>query len=286
MSVDIDQALDQYCTYLEYSEGYSPATIKSYRSDLVSFFKNYATWDDFTIDNMRAWLADAAYKGQSSSTLARKVASLRGFSHWSVKKNYIDSDHGAKLISPKIHRQLPKILAEEKVDPAIAHLPAATDSQRIRNIAIFELLYGTGMRVAELCALNLESIKHKDQILVLGKGNKERMLPIGSKARQALNNWLSVRHLLAKEGETALFVGNRGKRIDQRIVRSIINNATQGLAPHALRHSAATHMVDNGADLRSVQLLLGHSDISTTQIYTHVSIARLTESFKQAHPRA
>jgi integrase/recombinase XerC len=208
-------------------------------------------------------------------------------------------DVGATLATPKSHHTLPGVLTQGDAVTAIdsmATRAAEFDTPTsIRDVALIELLYATGARVSEICGLDLEDLDfHRNTIRVLGKGNKERMIPMGAPAVKALNTYINdARSQLANDKSArALFLGARGKRIDQRAVRTVVYEALSALegvermGPHSLRHSAATHLLEGGADLRTVQEILGHSSLATTQIYTHVSTDRLRQAFKQAHPRA
>lgn len=284
-------AIDDFCDFLELVLGRSPATVRGYRSDLYSLADFIEGLDSFLLNNLRAWLGEAVTAGKSRATLARRTAAVKAFSKWAVKNSYLDSDEAARLVSPKVTRALPKVLGEEQAGRFVGNAGSATETEFLRDSAILELLYATGMRVAELCGLDVKDIDQKRQMVrVLGKGNKERVIPFGSAALTALEHWLKVRTEIAKDSD-ALFVGIRGQRIDARQVRRIVDKAsqitgTEHLSPHSLRHTAATHLLDGGADLRQVQEMLGHSSMQTTQIYTHVSNKRLLEAFKNAHPRA
>ncbi|MFM7860778.1 MAG: tyrosine-type recombinase/integrase, partial [Candidatus Nanopelagicaceae bacterium] len=213
------------------------------------------------------------------------------FTNWAHKHGLLPSDVGANLVTPKAHRILPEILDVKSADLAMQSLETFAEESgeltAIRNLAMVETLYASGARVSELCGLDVKDIDWERQtIRVIGKGNKQRVIPIGRPAIAALTKWLEVRAQLANEkSEDALFLGARGKRIDPRQVREVVYK-TIDLGPHALRHSAATHLLEGGADLRTVQEILGHASLSTTQIYTHVSAERLHSAFKQAHPRA
>ena len=198
---------------------------------------------------------------------------------------------GFNLATPKAHRVLPEIVDAKTADIAMQSLEAVAEETgeltAVRNLAMVEMLYASGARVSELCGLDIKDVDYERQtIRVIGKGSKERVVPIGRPAVAALEKWLAVRPQLAndKSGD-AVFLGARGKRIDQRQVREVVYKTIE-LGPHALRHSAATHLLEGGADLRTVQEILGHASLSTTQIYTHVSAERLHSAFKQAHPRA
>jgi integrase/recombinase XerC len=221
------------------------------------------------------------------------------FTKWAVKNKYLAKDVAATLATPKGHRTLPEVLDIADAKTAMDSLATRAFEEEtpisLRDVAMVELLYATGARVAELCGLDVSDIDYDRQtIRVLGKGNKERTIPLGNPAMKALNVWInegrdSIKNSLSAN---AVFLGARGKRIDQRTVRTVVYNALQAIegiermGPHALRHSAATHLLEGGADLRTVQEILGHASLATTQIYTHVSTERLQKAFKQAHPRA
>lgn len=265
--------------------GRSEATIKGYTSDLLDLAKTIDSFSSFTLPRLRNWLAAAVAEGKARSTLARRTASVKAFSTWAVKQRYLRTDEAAKLSSPKVPKHLPKVLDPKEASAAMDNAKSADELHLVRDTAMLELLYATGMRVSELTGIDLHDIDSSRQtIRVLGKGNKERIVPFGDAANTALNAWLARREELAKDPD-ALFVGTRGKRIDQRQVRRVVEAAGE-VSPHALRHSTATHLLEGGADLRVVQELLGHSSLQTTQVYTHVTSERLKKVFNQAHPRA
>ena len=265
--------------------GRSEATIKGYTSDLLDLAKTIDSFSSFTLPRLRNWLAAAVAEGKARSTLARRTASVKAFSTWAVKQGYLRTDEAAKLSSPKVPKHLPKVLDPKEASAAMDNAKSADELHLVRDTAMLELLYATGMRVSELTGIDLHDIDSSRQtIRVLGKGNKERIVPFGDAANTALNAWLARREELAKDPD-ALFVGTRGKRIDQRQVRRVVEAAGE-VSPHALRHSTATHLLEGGADLRVVQELLGHSSLQTTQVYTHVTSERLKKVFNQAHPRA
>lgn len=265
--------------------GRSEATIKGYTSDLLDLAKTIDSFSSFTLPRLRNWLAAAVAEGKARSTLARRTASAKAFSTWAVKQGYLRTDEAAKLSSPKVPKHLPKVLDPKEASAAMDNAKSADELHLVRDTAMLELLYATGMRVSELTGIDLRDIDSSRQtIRVLGKGNKERIVPFGDAANTALNAWLARREELAKDPD-ALFVGTRGKRIDQRQVRRVVEAAGE-VSPHALRHSTATHLLEGGADLRVVQELLGHSSLQTTQVYTHVTSERLKKVFNQAHPRA
>ncbi|BAU96362.1 site-specific tyrosine recombinase XerC [Corynebacterium suranareeae] len=283
--------IDDFCEHLDLVVGRSAATIRGYRSDLYAMAEVVGDIDRFTLPKLREWLGIAVDEGRSRATLARRTASVKAFSSWAQKNGYLKVDEAARLVSPKINRELPKILGEQQAGDFVENAASSSEEEFLRDSAILELLYATGMRVAELCGIDLGDVDHDRQMVrILGKGNKERVVPFGDAARDSLAKWLDVRAAMAKE-DSALFVGVRGKRINARQVRRIVDRAAKvsgvdHLSPHSLRHTAATHLLDGGADLRQVQELLGHSSMQTTQIYTHVSNKRLLEAFNKAHPRA
>ena len=227
------------------------------------------------------------------------MVSIRAFTYWGARNGWLPSEIGRDLVAPKPERHLPEVLDIERAAMALEalHLRAKEELSpiSIRDVAIVETLYGSGIRVSELTGLNLDDIdRDRNTLRVIGKGNKERIVPIGIPAMRAIDTWISTgRTQLAKDAtEKALYLGSRGKRIDQRVVRDVVYQATEAvgtnkrLGPHALRHSAATHLLEGGADLRTVQEILGHSSLSTTQIYTHVSEERIKKAYEQAPPRA
>ena len=265
--------------------GRSEATIKGYTSDLLDLAKSLDDFSSFTLPRLRKWLATAVAEGKARSTLARRTAAAKAFSTWAVKQGYLRIDEAAKLSSPKVPKHLPKVLDATEASAAMDNAKSTDELHMIRDKAMLEILYATGVRVSELTGIDLHDIDTSRQtIRVLGKGNKERIVPFGEAASDALSGWLARRAEMAKDTD-ALFVGTRGKRIDQRQVRRVVE-AAGSVSPHALRHSTATHLLEGGADLRVVQELLGHSSLQTTQVYTHVTSERLKKVFNQAHPRA
>lgn len=293
-----------YTRHLEKERNLSVHTIRAYMGDLDSFFEHVAlqkvsTVGEITIAHIRSWLANSQVKGGARTTLSRRATSIRLFTKWAAKNGYLEKDIGASLATPKAHRTLPDVLSVSDATVAMDSLATRVSEEEtplsIRDCAIVELLYATGARVSELCGLDLEDIDYsRNTIRVLGKGAKERTIPLGAPAMKALKLWLEKARteLLTDKSGRAVFLGARGKRIDQRTVRTVVYEALSALegiermGPHALRHSAATHLLEGGADLRTVQEILGHASLATTQIYTHVSTERLQKAFKQAHPRA
>lgn len=299
-----DEIRDSYSHYLVNEKALSTHTVRAYLGDLDSFIEHLANNGvteivDVSLQLIRSWLATQQVRGGARTTLSRRAVSIRLFTKWAAKRGYLAVDVGATLATPKSHHTLPGVLTQGDAVTAIdsmATRAAEFDTPTsIRDVALVELLYATGARVSEVCGLDLEDLDfHRNTIRVLGKGNKERMIPMGAPAVKALNTYINgARNELANDKSgRALFLGARGKRIDQRAVRTVVYEALSALegvermGPHSLRHSAATHLLEGGADLRTVQEILGHSSLATTQIYTHVSTDRLRQAFKQAHPRA
>jgi len=277
-------------------------SVKGYVSDLESFLKHLEKmkieeFSELELSHIRSWLANLQSTGVSRATMARRIVSIRAFTYWAASQGWIKSDLGADLAIPKPHRTLPEVLDIADTETVIASLQTRAEEEptplTIRNLAMLEILYASGARVSELCGLDIRSIDHDRKTLqVLGKGSKERVVPIGIPAMRALNNYLTVARpqLVNEKSGNAVFLGSRGNRIDQRTVREIVYDAMSAIGskmgPHGLRHTAATHLLEGGADLRTVQEILGHSSLATTQIYTHVSPERLHKAFKDAHPRA
>jgi integrase/recombinase XerC len=291
-------ALDAFERHLAVERGLSPHTVRSYVGDVASLLDHVAVrmgqpLGDLDIGGLRSWLARLRAHGAARSTLARRSAAARAFTAHAHRLGLLSSDAGATLASPKPHRELPPVLRE---DEAAAMVAAADDETAIglRDQAIVELLYATGIRVAELVGLDLGDLDQERRLLrVVGKGDKERRVPFGVPAERAVRRWLAAgRPAFATERSgAALLLGRRGGRVDPREVRRVVHarvrnvDGAPDMGPHGLRHTAATHMLTGGADLRSVQELLGHASLATTQIYTHVSVERLRAAHRQAHPR-
>ena len=304
MSDDYEKLVVAFTRHLEIERNLSVHTIRAYLGDLESLIAHLELIgvkdiSQLQLIHLRSWLANQQVKGVARTTLSLRAVSVRLFTKWALKNKYLEKDVAATLATPKGHRTLPEVL--EIADAKIAMDSLATRAAEeetpvsLRDVAMVEVLYASGARVAELCGLDLSDIDYERQtIRVLGKGNKERTIPLGNPAMKALKLWLKDgRDSLKKtQSENAVFLGARGKRIDQRTVRTVVYTALQAvegierMGPHALRHSAATHLLEGGADLRTVQEILGHASLATTQIYTHVSTERLQKVFKQAHPRA
>lgn len=303
-SGQVAEAVEDFAEYLKLVRGRSPATVRSYRSDLLSMARSIPRFEEFTLPAVRSWLARGLREGAARATLARRTASVRSFSSWAARSGFIGKDVGARLVTPKDSRHLPTVLSRDAAAQTVdscgisdeggsGAVDFLADAEALRDRAMLELLYATGIRVAELCGLDIGDVdEQRRTVRVTGKGDKQRTVPFGVPAMQAVRSWLAAgRPYLEREDRRALFLGRRGGRIDQRQVRRVVHRAGGAaghpeISPHALRHSAATHLLEGGADLREVQEILGHSSMQTTQIYTHVSADRLRHVFRQAHPRA
>jgi integrase/recombinase XerC len=302
MPSEVSFLLEEFALEMTSVKGFSPNTVKAYVSDvsdLQAFMesKNQNDLADLDLELLRDWLWRVSEKGLTKTTLARKSAAVRAFTAWLHKQGKIDSDPGLKLRSPKASRTLPKVVSREAMSgifEKLEPLAAPENPAGIQDLLVVELLYGSGIRVSELVSLDLEDIDYGRKILrVTGKGNKQRMVPYSDPAQDALAKWIREgRPQFENEvSQGALLITSRGKRVGVRqvyaLVASLLAETAVGQAgPHALRHSAATHLLDGGADLRAVQELLGHSSLATTQIYTHVSVDRLKQGYLKAHPRA
>jgi integrase/recombinase XerC len=296
-------ALAGYERHLVMERDLSVHSVRAYLADVESLFRHAvrlgaADPGQLDLPTMRSWLASQHATGKARTTVARRASAARAFTLWAQRTGLTESDAGALLAVPKARRSLPPALGHDEVRQL---LDAATEAARaggplgLRDVAMLELLYATGVRVGELCGLDVDDIDHERRVLrVLGKGRKERSVPYGVPAAEAVDTWLRrARPLLVGEASgPALFLGARGGRVDQRTVRRMVHARLRDvpgapdLGPHGLRHTAATHLLEGGADLRSVQELLGHASLATTQVYTHVTADRLRRAFEQAHPRA
>jgi integrase/recombinase XerC len=301
------ELVTQWEHHLRVARNASPHTVRAYvgdLNDLADYLDRTGSGDlaDADLRALRRWLAGMHASGAERATMQRRAAAARVFYAWARESGRLPHDPAAGLRSPRVDRTLPPTLeadqARRALDALNAHAaevdegPARAAAQR--DVAIVEVLYASGIRVGELCGLDVGSLDADRQVLrVRGKGDKERTVPLGAPAMRAVRQWLRRRDLLAAPGAgTAMFVGDRGGRIDQRVVRRLVHKTlaqvpeAPDLGPHGLRHAMATHLLEGGADLRSVQEMLGHSSLATTQIYTHVSNERLRAAYTQAHPRA
>ncbi len=301
--VDFGAGLDRFIQYIELELGRSKNTATAYRKDLENLIEFVTAQGcvklaDVGIMELRGWLAGQRNSGLTSATLARRATAARTFFAWATAQKHLTEDPAASLVIPKVSKRLPNVLAQEQATEVMNRAALRADDNlpsHIRDLAILELLYATGIRIGELVGLDISDIdQNRRTIRVTGKGSKQRVVPYGSIADRAISMYLkSARNMLAnEESGLALFLGARGKRIDQRVVRKMVTEllasleGVPDLSPHGFRHSAATHLIEGGADIRAVQEILGHASLSTTQLYTHVSMDRLRAVFEQAHPRA
>jgi integrase/recombinase XerC len=296
--------LEEYAEHLALERGRSEHTRRAYGADLRSLFAFLdarmpgAGLDALSVPALRAWLAAQAAGGAARTTLARRTSAVKTFTAWATRRGLLAEDPAARLQVPKAHRTLPAVLRQDQAQAAMdaAGLGAEQgDPLALRDRLIVEMLYATGIRVSELCGLDIDDVDTGRRLLrVLGKGNKQRTVPFGGPALGALNAWLTDgRPTLVHSGSgPALLLGPRGRRLDPRQARTVVHQTVSAvggapdIGPHGLRHSAATHLLEGGADLRVVQELLGHTSLATTQLYTHVTVARLRAVHDQAHPRA
>ena len=308
-------ALVAFDRHLALERGLSAHTVRAYTGDVVSLL-TYAVDDDcdeladLDIAVLRGWLAGLHNSGQARTSIARRAASARAFTAFAHRRGWLAADPGTQLRSPKVHRHLPEVLGQEQMSAVLtgaADLPSADAGKALaaaidlRDTAIMELLYATGIRVSELSGLDIGDLDlARRTIRVLGKRSKERVVPVGIPAVRAVLTWIERGRPVVTQGQpadgalsaSAVFIGAKGQRIDPRTVRRVVHKriaataSVPDIGPHGVRHTAATHLLEGGADLRSVQEILGHASLATTQIYTHVSIDRLIAVYRQAHPRA
>jgi integrase/recombinase XerC len=293
-------AVDRFERHLTLERGLSPHSVRAYVGDVVSLLDHLARMgatDLAALDvrALRSWLARLRSTGAARTTLARRAAAARTFTAHAARAGRLATDPGAQLASPKPHRVLPPVLRAEDA-AALVESPGPEDGPvGLRDRLALELLYGTGIRVGELVGLDVDDVDRGRRVVrVVGKGDKERTVPYGAPAERALDDWLRRGRpaLAVEDSGPALLLGVKGRRVDPRTVRRLVHEHLAGLpdapdlGPHGLRHSAATHLLEGGADLRAVQEILGHASLATTQIYTHVSVERLRAAYRQAHPRA
>lgn len=336
--MNLPAAIDAYERHLRVERGYSPQTVRAYRSDLSALAafaaqRGVGSPEALTLDLYRDWLWEGSKRGLAKSTLARRSASARGFSAWLARTATatataedtvaaggdesvtpggrasgpgvapddgvaIVTDAAARLRAPKADKTLPRVITREQIDGILDQLAARAeegDPAALRDVGVVELLYAAGIRVSELAGLDVDDVDlERLTVRVVGKGSKERVVPFGVPALRALRGWLARGRPRLASGSSgaALFLGSRGARLGTRAVYQLVAGLLADVpgrgpsGPHALRHTAATHLLDGGADLRAVQELLGHASLGTTQIYTHVSTERLKEAYRIAHPRA
>ncbi|GAB3510159.1 tyrosine recombinase XerC [Amycolatopsis cihanbeyliensis] len=305
--------VEEYERHLKLERNLSEHTVRAYAGDVVSLLgflhgvdgaadgacaaPDAAALDGLDIGVLRAWLAGQRASGHSRTTLSRRAAAVRTFTAWVQRQGFLDTDPGARLAAPRPRRTLPGVLRPEQATELMRHSgtgAAERDPVALRDHAVLELLYATGVRVSELCGLDLDEVEFDRRVIrVIGKGDKERVVPFGVPAERAVRAWVEQgRPELVRDEVSALFLGVRGRRLDPRTVRRLVRDAAETVpgsavtGPHGLRHSAATHLLEGGADLRSVQELLGHATLATTQLYTHVTVERLKAIHDRTHPRA
>jgi len=295
--------LAAYERHLTSERDLTPHTVRAYVGDITALLEHAAalgheSMDTVDVRTLRSWLAKQQTLGRARTTLSRRATAVRVFTAWAHRTGRCETDPGALLGTPRPHRSLPSALRVEEarnlLEAAAEHADDGS-AVALRDIAVLELLYATGIRVGELCGLDIDDLDRERRVVrVFGKGRKERAVPYGRPAERALDMWLvNARPQLAvATSGQALFLGARGRRVDQRAVRAMVHArladvpGAPDLGPHGLRHTAATHLLEGGADLRTVQELLGHASLATTQVYTHVTTDRLRRAYRQAHPRA
>lgn len=296
----LSDAADAYARELSDVRRLSPSTVRAYSADLRDLLAVIGDRElaDVDLEHLREWLWVATRRGDARSTLARRTAAVRGFFAWARQTERIGADPSLRLVAPRRGRPLPKVATAPAMAAVLRDAEVRADggdALALRDAALVELLYASALRVSELCGADVDDIdRDRRTVRVVGKGRKERVVPYGSPAAHALDAYLARgRPALAARGSgtPALFVGARGARLGARsaydvVARVVAPAVGQSVGPHTLRHSAATHLLDGGADLRTVQEMLGHASLGTTQIYTHVSAERLAAAYRLAHPRA
>jgi integrase/recombinase XerC len=300
--MDLKAALADFKVYLATVRGYSPNTVKAYVADIQDFIDSRSPSElrgeePITLVVLRDWLYSLTERGLTMASIARKSAAIRSFTAWLEKNGHMSTDPGLRLRSPKATKSLPKVVSRSALKQVFEILEARAgenDPFALRDLVTVELLYASGARVSEIAGLDLDHVDYSRNLLrVTGKGSKQRMVPFGQPAAEAIDRWIRLGRpsIATDSSRNALLLNHRGGRVGVRqiyaLVAGLLADTSTGVAgPHSLRHSAATHLLDGGADLRSVQELLGHASLGTTQIYTHVSIERLKAGYQNAHPRA
>ncbi|MEO8095453.1 MAG: tyrosine recombinase XerC [Pseudolysinimonas sp.] len=297
----MERAVADFTGYLGAERGFSEHTVRSYRSDLVQLVafaraRGAVALDDLDLELLRDWLWRASQDGLAKTTLARRAAAARSFTAWLSRTHATAADAATRLKAPKTEHHLPRVLTRDSITTILASVAARADTGdpvALRDLAIIELLYASALRVSELTGLDLGDVDlGRLTVRVLGKGSKERVVPFGVPARDALVTYLERGRPALAAQPRAFFVGARGNRLTSRTVYELVSGLLEMVpgsgpaGPHTFRHTAATHLLDGGADLRAVQEMLGHASLGTTQLYTHVSTERLKESYRTAHPRA
>jgi integrase/recombinase XerC len=295
MPVSITVLIDDFIRHMSRVRGFSAHTVRAYRRDLedaAAFWSSNREPASITRLDVRGYLAELSRRGLNPRSVGRRLAAIRSFFRYLMSEENVPANPARGVVTPRAGKTLPKFLTEDETKTLLDGAFRA-DGLGVRDRALLELFYSTGARISEICALDLDNLDLAAQsVRLFGKGSKERIVPVGAAARAALERWVCERGAMARRGERALFVNARdGGRLGVRGMRQVLTGhlkraSRTGTRPHAIRHSFATHLLDHGADLRSVQELLGHASLSTTQKYTHVSIRRLKELHAKAHPRA
>ena len=296
LSQALSGPLSGFLSHLESEKRHSPRTCEHYLRDLQRLAawlieSSTESWGALTSHEVRRYVARLSRDGLGGRSIARHLSAIRRFYQYLLREGLVKDNPAIDIRAPKSGRRLPKVADVDQLSHLLEVNP--DDPLEIRDLAMFELMYSSGLRLSELAGLNLGSLDLSGgEVRVLGKGNKERILPVGGKAAAAIGRWLACRKALAGEGETAIFVSQRGNRLSRRSIQArlarwgIVQGADQRLHPHMLRHSFASHMLESSGDLRAVQELLGHADIATTQVYTHLDFQHLARVYDQSHPRA
>ena len=296
MNKNAEQIRENFLHHLETEKRFSANTVSSYRRDLESLEKycldqKITAWQHLKTHHLRTYTAKIFSRGLGPRSIQRRLSGIRSFMNYLLRESLIKSNPASGVKTPKAPKRLPNVLDVDQINQLLNIRETSPIS--LRDKAILELLYSSGLRLSELVNLNPIDLNLNDKsLMVMGKGGKTRFVPIGQKAIEAVNQWLDVRSKLAKINEEALFVGTKGVRLGQRAIQARIthwgkkNGIQQGVYPHLLRHSFATHLLEASGDLRAVQELLGHKDISSTQIYTHLDFQHLAETYDKAHPRS
>ncbi len=297
LAAEFAEPLSGFLRYLSSEKRHSPRTCASYDDDLDRFARwvsgdaSKANWQEVTSHDLRRYVAILSKQGLGGRSIARHLSAIRRFYEYLLRENLAKDNPALDIRAPKAGRRLPRVADVDQ----LTHLLDADpdDPLEMRDLCMFELMYSSGLRLSELASLDVDAIDRRGaEVRVVGKGSKERVLPVGRRALEALDRWLSVRAELASEQETALFVSRKGQRLSHRSIQSRLgrwgmkNGADQRLHPHLLRHSFASHMLESSGDLRAIQELLGHADIATTQVYTHLDFQHLAKVYDQSHPRA
>ncbi|MCW9007057.1 MAG: tyrosine recombinase XerC [Marinobacter sp.] len=296
MPNELTGPLAEFIRHLASEKRHSPRTCDSYQRDLLRLAdwlgrSGFVAWQRVTNHDLRRYVATLSREGLSGRSIARHLSATRRFYQFLLREKLASDNPALDIRAPKSGRRLPRVADVDQLNHLLDGQP--DDPLEVRDICMFELMYSSGLRLAELASLDLDTVDLRSgEVRVMGKGDKERLLPVGRKAISAIQAWLPYRAALANDGEAALFVSQRGERLSHRSIQArlsrwgISRGADQKLHPHLLRHSFASHMLESSGDLRAVQELLGHADIATTQVYTHLDFQHLARVYDQSHPRA